>query len=137
MMDGDPDFQSGQLGALLKQVRNNFSQQGVEEVENGRLRLVSRLQELSHSMKLLKQREEVFTYYCSHRNRFTSEESEEIEAVCERNERLFNPNYEYVSQRLSAWRNKARRAMFPERLYFCQCMVKIFERYAIDLSALR
>jgi len=135
MMDGDPDFQSGQLGALLKQVRNNFSQQGVEEVENGRLRLVSRLQELSHSMRLLRQREEVFTYYCSHRNRFTSEESEEIEAVCERNGRLFNPSLEYVGQRRNYWRRKADRMIFADMQYFCQIMKKIYERYIIDLSA--
>lgn len=135
MMEGDPDFQSGQLGALLKQVRNNFSQQGVEEVENGRLRLVSRLQELSHSMKLLKQREEVFTYYCSHRDRFTSEESEEIEAVCERNGRLFNPSLEYVGQRRNYWRRKADRMIVADMQYFCQIMKKIYERYIIDLSA--
>ena len=131
IVDVEPEFRRGQLGALLQAVQKNFSPIGVEEVERGRLLLVDKLQRLkTNGLELLRLRVDVYAYFEAHRSMFAAE-AEEIEALCERNGRLFTPNMASVRKRRVYWLNKSKRMVDRRRSEFCMKVHDIYAKFVL------
>lgn len=134
MVDSHPEFSRGQLGALLQQVKNSFSQTGISDTEEASTGIVGKLQRIRYALEILRLREDVNEYYYVHQQNFSQDEINDIELLCERNGQVFRPVLSYVQNRYQYWRNMKTKIIYGDFHNVCAKLTYIYGRYVVLLG---